>query len=235
MATANPGSAPTGSSLPPAAFIPAWRIARELTPASDAALVADAVAQHAATQVRAGDLPLQGAAPDPRIRLEECPQPVQVANPDELLGKAVDAAMWTTTHRSFPGGAEWEVNALNAQAWAGHRFEGHFSERVLRMIANPEGHPLFELRLDLLQYEVLFARFLGAPHNPLSVRWEVPARNWRRDIRRGDPDLERHFAEPQPWTPDCYRLAHCLRMSCRDYAEGLALYLLPGREHWGGG
>lgn len=201
----------------------------------------------------------QSAGPDPRIALDEGPKPpvhTTRDNPSALVAKAADAPNWTTPHKSFPEGPEWEVSSDNAHVWAGHRFEGHFSERVLRLIGNPEGHPLFELRLDLLQYEVLFARFVGVPHNPEAHRLEFPRSQWRRTlvtarrrkptelrrncirtigVQRHDEELVKVAPQPQPWTPQDPHLFRCLQASCRDYAAGLAMYLLPGREHWGVG
>lgn len=204
-----------------------------------------------------GALPEQGADPDPTIRMDSYVPPAHSPryDPNALLPKAVEAQSCTPKRGVFPQGSAWEINSANAAIWAGHRFEGHFSERVLRLIANPEGHPLFELRLDILQYEVLFARFVGVPHNPDSVRQELPPEAWSRslaaDQRRNKPaelaapvvrclSVERDAPElapvplqPQPWSPDCPQLLACLQASCRDYAAGLAMYLLPGREHWG--
>lgn len=139
---------------------------------------------------------------------------------------------------NFPGGREWEVCARNVEVWAGHRFSGHFSERVLRMIGNPEGHPLFELRLDLLEFEVLVARYRRLPHNPLSMRLEVPAELWAwvPVLHTGQlPEEYARPAEPAPWLPPSRHLWECLAKTSHHYAAGLADYLRPGREHWGHG
>ena len=225
LATADPGSIRTDRPLP-------WRA------------LARAALSPPPLLPEAGDPDRQFAEPDERIPLDSYVPPAPIRR---AVQPVVNAQAWTTTHKGFPYGVEWEVNASNAQAWANHRFEGHFSERVLRLIGNPEGHPLFELRLDLLQYEVVFARFTGTPHNPLSFRLVSPVHLWPM-VQAGQvepDDLERIPARPQPWTPpalheeakgwNVHELRDCLQRSCRDYAEGLALYLLPGREHWGGG
>lgn len=188
-------------------------------------------------------------------------------------------ASWTTPGGAFPSDPGWRITRKTAAAWASHRFEGHFSERVLRLLGDPEGHPLFELRLDLLEYEVLFARFIGVPHHPRSgerawirVAYEHQGRRYYHTVPAEEPlaewDLARIVAKtapegepqpvaasswpgpwepvrPKPWAPPEHApadgsesrtfLLRCLQLSCRDYAEGLALYLTPGREHWGGG
>lgn len=179
--------------------------------------------------------PLAGAFPDPTIRMDGYVPPL----PRRRTACQPRPAVWAPPPGRFPSAPEWEVTPAHAAAWANHRFAGHFSKRVLRLIGNPEGHPLFELRLDLLHYEVLFARFVGIPHNPHSrvVAWFAP--DHPEDPWYGPPEP----ARPAPWTPPpgdrwdtpAPLLASCLARSCRDYAAGLADYLLPGREEWGRG
>lgn len=175
--------------------------------------------------------PLQCAEPDLRIPMDVYVPPAP--RRADALPAIATAPTWDAKARSFPEGADWRVNSDNAAIWARHRFEGHFSERVLRLIGDPEGHPLFELRLDILEFEVLFCRYIGIPHNPqlltqelgaiVGDKWQVRA---TATVRPSNPPI---------WKPPTPHLESYLRASCRCYADGLADFLRPGREHWGRG
>lgn len=102
----------------------------------------------------------QGADPDPRIRMDE--GQVKPAPRREELAIQAQADLYQGRYRSFPIGAQWEVNDVHAWGWFAHRFRNLLSSENFLSRVDVANDELLLLVYDLDLYETWCVRYLQA-------------------------------------------------------------------------